>query len=174
MNELIFHSLAQSIVYEVNRIYHISAPEPWSKLSGSEMLVREAPLLSGEKELVESSPEESQSIFKQLHIASSIELPGTPVKDTPGRILQWFTENANLIEQPYDFQALLESLGEAFSVLPSDVPGVSLYHQIRSVMAIAAVLQYNQGQQMDSQEQFSLYSLDFSGIQSFIYIRLHC
>ncbi len=171
MNELHSSLMAQCIVFEIRRIYHINAPEPWPAVPEGYALIRQASGLSGVPGQVSSQPEGLRSIFEQLSIPGNHPHPlqEENCMDAASAIPKWFADNAALLDEPDSEQALLESMEDTFSALPSDIPGVSLYHQIKTVIAIACVLLYNQAHRSALSEPFSMYSLDFSGIQNFIY-----
>ena len=66
-------------------------------------------------------------------------------------------------------QTILEYFEDCFSAVPSLLPGVSCYHWGKTMASIACCLMYNREREVNSDRPFVLYSIDFSGIQKFIY-----
>ena len=66
-------------------------------------------------------------------------------------------------------QATLELLEDCFSVVPSQEACVSLYQYIRIKTALDCALSISQENGASPDAPYALYTVDFSGIQSFIY-----
>ena len=79
-------------------------------------------------------------------------------------------EKAALIPDGAEFaQSYLECFEDCFSTVPSPLKGISCYHWGKTIASIACVLQYNADKGVNAAKPFALFSIDFSGIQSFIY-----
>lgn len=81
----------------------------------------------------------------------------------------WQKASAAILDSADFAQALLECYQDCFSSVPSPLPGVSCYHWGKTIASIACALVYNQEKGISSDTPFALYSLDFSGIQNFIF-----
>lgn len=86
-----------------------------------------------------------------------------------GKYQKWAEEAGNVQDNPEYAQARLELFEDCFSTVPSPLPGVSCYHWGKTVAALACCLAYNSGRSVSAGKPFALYSIDFSGIQNFIY-----
>ena len=89
--------------------------------------------------------------------------------DRRAQLEKWKNESKGIPEDPAYAEALLELFEDVFSAVPSPLPGVSCYHWGKAVASLACVLAGNAEKQYVSEKPFALYSIDFSGIQSFIY-----
>ena len=82
---------------------------------------------------------------------------------------RWEQGIKDIPETPEHFQAVLELLEDCFSAVPSSEEDVSLYQSIRIQTAIECARYMGKEQGAASDAPFALYTLDYSGIQTFIY-----
>ena len=82
---------------------------------------------------------------------------------------RWEQSQREISNSPSYSQAILELLEDCFSVIPSQEPCVSLYQFIRIKVALDCALNISQEQGASLDAPYALYTVDYSGIQSFIY-----
>ena len=167
MKKECFERILQSISFEIQRIYKIKPPPLWPAISETDNLVEKASDINRAGAEPDRQPKDLCSIFDL--IGEPGERHVLPTQDHQARIRDWFAGSAKYPDQADSVQSLLESLEDNLAQTPSDIEGVSLYHRIKMTAAVACVLQTVQDQNPGEKEPFLLYSLDFSGIQQFIY-----
>ena len=82
---------------------------------------------------------------------------------------KWEKESVIIPDGEEFAQAYLELFEDCFSTVPSGIPAVSAYHMGKVTAALAGCLAAGKQENADMEKPFALYSIDFSGIQSFIY-----
>lgn len=184
MNEALFSMLSKTVSYQLKDLCgstyetddDTSIIEHALKLAGSDLQ---------SKKRLKTEITELHSIFNHIHGANGQLVA---LVDKSGAFAGYGqTSNVNVLEQirkwekrsaeiPYTKEhvdALLESLEDCFSVIPVSVGNagcdVSLFVETKIAAAIACCLKAMEMKGEKPEKPFILYSVDFSGIQSFIY-----